>query len=271
MTETIRPDAGAGAPATPLAEVDMRTIDPPYDFPGYRSSALRAPKRPLLVLPRLADRAGPVFGDGIVGPLDNDLTRQHDDAPIGERIIVAGRLLDTGGRPIAGQLIELWQANAAGRYAHAVDDHDAPLDPNFSGYGRTLTDSQGRYRFVTIRPGEYPWGNHLNAWRPAHLHFSVFGRRFEERLVTQMFFPGDPLLAYDPIFNSVSDERARQTMMATLELRLTEPAWAIGYRFDLVVGREALSGGPLAGSPLAGGRLAGLPPSSSPHGNGDKS
>jgi protocatechuate 3,4-dioxygenase beta subunit len=228
---------GLAAEGRALAKVDMRRVDPPYDYPGYRSSALRAPRRPLFVLPRLADLTGPVFGEGIVGPLDHDLTCQHAAAPIGERIVVAGRLLDDAGQPIAGQLVELWQANAAGRYAHAVDEHAAPLDPNFTGYGRALTDADGGYRFVTIKPGEYPWGNHLNAWRPAHLHFSVFGRRFEERLVTQMYFPGDPLIAYDPIFNSVSDARARRSMVAELELRLTEPGFALGYRYDIVVGR----------------------------------
>ncbi|MDA8296127.1 MAG: protocatechuate 3,4-dioxygenase subunit beta [Actinomycetota bacterium] len=222
---------------TALGEVDPRTIDPPYDAPGYRSSTRRSPRHPLLVLPpSVAERAGPLLGEGRVGPLDHDLTRQHPGEPIGERIVVEGRLSDGDGRPIAGQLIELWQANAAGRYAHHVDDHRAPLDPNFSGTGRCVTGPDGRYRFVTIRPGEYPWGNHHNAWRPAHLHFSVFGRAFVDRLVTQMYFPGDPLFAYDPIFNSVNDPIARQAMVAAFDLRLTEPAFALGYRFDIVVG-----------------------------------
>jgi protocatechuate 3,4-dioxygenase beta subunit len=180
-----------------------------------------------------------VFGESVVRAGDNDLTQHGAGEPIGERIVVAGRLLDGDGRPIAGQLIELWQANAAGRYAHAVDDHPAPLDPNFPGYGRTLTDANGWYRFVTIRPGEYPWRNHLNAWRPAHLHFSVFGRKFEHRLVTQMYFPGDPLLALDPIYNSVSDPLGRAAMVSRLDLALTEPEVALGYRFDVVVGGRA--------------------------------
>lgn len=223
-----------------LGEVDMRTLDPPYDHPAYRSTTLRAPSRPLLRLdPDLADPGAPVFGEGVFGPADNDLTRQHAGEPLGERIIVAGRLLDTDGRPVAGQLIELWQANAAGRYAHRTDGHPAPLDPNFTGYGRCLTDAGGRYAFLTIRPGEYPWGNHPNAWRPAHIHFSVFGRAFADRLVTQMYFPGDPLLPIDPIFNSVADPAGRELLLARLDMTLTEPAWALGYRFDLVVGGRA--------------------------------
>jgi protocatechuate 3,4-dioxygenase beta subunit len=220
----------------PLGELDMRLLDPPYDFPGYRSSALRAPSRPMLVLPPSpADAFGPVFGDRTVGPLDHDLTCHEDGEPMGQRISVEGRLLDTSGRPIAGQLLEIWQANAAGRYRHAVDDHPAPLDPHFSGYGRCLTDARGRYRFVTIRPGAYPWRNHPNAWRPAHIHFSVFGRAFSARLVTQMYFPDDPLFAFDPIFQSVSPQR-RPAMVAGFDLRLTEPELSLGYRFDIVVG-----------------------------------
>ena len=178
------------------------TIDPPYDVTEYRSTALRAPAQPLVLIPpHLLDPAGPVFGDRAVQPSDADLTRQHQGDPIGERINLSGRLLDDSGRPVAGQLVEIWQCNAAGRYAHAVDQHPAPLDPNFSGAGRCITGDDGPYRFVTIKPGAYPWGNHPNAWRPAHIHFSVFGRVFTERLVTQMYFPGDPLLAVDPIFH----------------------------------------------------------------------
>ncbi|HEX4216674.1 MAG TPA: protocatechuate 3,4-dioxygenase subunit beta [Candidatus Dormibacteraeota bacterium] len=218
----------------------MRSLDPPYDHPAYRSTTLRAPSRPLLRLaPDLTDPSGPVFGERTVGPADHDLTRQHPAEPLGERIIVAGRLLDTEGRPITGQLIELWQANAAGRYAHRTDDHPAPLDPNFTGHGRCLTDGEGRYTFITIRPGEYPWGNHPNAWRPAHIHLSVFGRAFTDRLVTQMYFPGDPLLPIDPIFNSVADPAGRERLLAQLDMTLTEPAWALGYRFDIVVGGRA--------------------------------
>lgn len=211
--------------------------DPPYDEPAYRSSAKRAPKHPLILVPeRLLDRRGPAFGDLPIGPADADLTRQHAGEPLGERINVTGRLLDDAGRPIAGQLVELWQANAAGRYAHPVDQHPAPLDPNFTGAGRCLTGDDGTWSFVTIKPGAYPWGNHPNAWRPAHLHFSVFGRAFTERLITQMYFPGDPLFPYDPIFNGVHDEQARRRMIASFDWATTEEEWALGYRFDIVLG-----------------------------------
>jgi protocatechuate 3,4-dioxygenase beta subunit len=144
-----------------------------------------------------------MYGYGKIGPIDNDLTRQHAGEPQGERIIVSGRVIDGSGRPVPLTLVELWQTNAAGRYRHQADQHSAPLDPNFSGAGRALTDHEGRYRFVTIRPGAYPWRNHPNAWRPAHIHFSLFGRNFTTRLVTQMYFPGDPLLPLDPIFNAI--------------------------------------------------------------------
>jgi protocatechuate 3,4-dioxygenase beta subunit len=211
-------------------------VDPPLDYPDYRSTALRAPRRPLVTLPESAhDLASPVYGDASIGELDDDLTRQHDGEPHGERIVVAGRVLEEDGRPVPNALVEVWQANAAGRYRHDSDRHPAPLDPNFSGAGRTLTDADGRYRFVTIKPGAYPWKNHPNAWRPAHIHFSLFGRAFSQRLVTQMYFPGDPLFALDPIFQSVRDERARERLLAQFELELTEPDWALGYRFDIVL------------------------------------
>ena len=172
--------------------------------------------------------------------LDADLTRQHAGEPLGQRIVVEGRVLGSDGKPLRGQLVEIWQANAAGRYLHAVDTHDAPLDPNFSGAGRCLTDDDGRYRFVTIKPGIYPWGNHPNAWRPAHIHFSLFGRAFTERLITQMYFPDDPLFPFDPIFNSVRDEAARSRLVSTFDIELTEPDWALGFRWDIVLGgREA--------------------------------
>jgi protocatechuate 3,4-dioxygenase beta subunit len=211
-------------------------VHPPLDYPDYRSTALRAPKRPPVVLPeRFRDLESPVYGHEDLGPLDNDLTRQHAGDPQGERILVTGRVLEEDGRPVRNALVEVWQANAAGRYRHEVDQHPAPLDPNFSGAGRTLTDGDGRYRFVTVKPGAYPWKNHPNAWRPAHIHFSLFGRAFSQRLVTQMYFPGDPLFAFDPIFQSVRDEEARARLVAQFDLELTQPEWALGYRFDIVL------------------------------------
>jgi protocatechuate 3,4-dioxygenase beta subunit len=174
-----------------------------------------------------------------VGQYENDLTRQHAGEPLGERIIVSGRVVDRDGRPIRNALIEIWQANAAGRYLHRVDQHPAPLDPNFTGGGRVLTDDEGRYRFITIKPGAYPWKNHHNAWRPQHIHLSVFGRAFTERLVTQMYFPGDPLFAYDPIYRSVRDPKARERMVSTFDLANTKPEWALAYSFDIVLGGAA--------------------------------
>ncbi len=214
---------------------------PDYLYPDYASTVKRSPSQPLILLPQsLSEMTGPVFGNERIGAMDHDLTRQHAAQPLGERIIVAGRVLDEDGHPVRHTLIELWQANAAGRYQHQNDNHDAPLDPNFTGNGRTMTDDQGRYRFVTIRPGAYPWRNHPNAWRPAHIHFSLFGHAFATRLVTQMYFPGDPLLALDPIYNSVPDEKARQRMVSCFELDLTEPEFALGFRFDIVLrGRDA--------------------------------
>ncbi|MFC6085787.1 protocatechuate 3,4-dioxygenase subunit beta [Sphaerisporangium aureirubrum] len=213
---------------------------PPYLSPSYRSTILRAPSQ-ALVLPPLGPDAieltGPVFGHHDVGALDHDLTRRHDGEPIGERIIVSGRVVDAGGRPVRGTLVEIWQANAAGRYDHEADQHPAPLDPNFSGAGRCLTGDDGEYRFVTIKPGAYPWRNHHNAWRPAHIHFSVFGTAFTERLVTQMYFPGDPLFEYDPIYQSIPDTEARERLVSRFDLTTTEPEWALGYRFDIVLGR----------------------------------
>jgi protocatechuate 3,4-dioxygenase beta subunit len=216
-------------------------VHPPLDWPAYGSSALRAPKRAPVPLPHsLTEVTGPLLGEGRVRPTDADLTRQHDGEPLGERIIVAGRVLDGDGRPVPHSLIEVWQANSAGRYLHDGDRHPAPLDPNFSGAGRCLTDADGRYRFVTVKPGAYPWKNHHNAWRPAHIHFSLFGRAFVQRLVTQMYFPGDPLFDQDPIFNSVPDQSARQRMIAAFDLASTVPEWALAYRFDIVLrGREA--------------------------------
>jgi protocatechuate 3,4-dioxygenase, beta subunit len=214
---------------------------PPLLYPPYGATVPRAPRQPLILLPHtLSEVTGPVFGHGDIKETDNDLTRQHAGEPIGERIIVSGRVLDDGGRAVPNTLIEVWQCNAAGRYRHKVDQHDAPLDPNFSGAGRTLTDATGNYRFVTIKPGAYPWGNHPNAWRPAHIHFSLFGTAFATRLVTQMYFAGDPLFPFDPILNSIPDEKARQRLIAKFDMDLTQPDWALTYRFDIVLrGREA--------------------------------
>jgi protocatechuate 3,4-dioxygenase beta subunit len=209
---------------------------PPNDSPGYRSTTLRHPLEPLVIIPHtLSELTGPAFPYGRIEATDNDLTRQHAGEPLGERIVVEGRVLDEDGRPIPRTLVEVWQANAAGRYAHRVDGHAAPLDPNFSGAGRTLTDEHGRYRFVTIRPGAYPWRNHDNAWRPAHIHFSLFGTSFLSRLVTQMYFPGDPLMPYDPIVNSIPDPTARQRLTANFDLSVTQPEWALGFTFDIVL------------------------------------
>jgi protocatechuate 3,4-dioxygenase beta subunit len=211
-------------------------VDPPLDYPDYRSTALRAPKRPLVILPDgFRDLVSPVFGHEELGELDHDLTRQHSGEPLGERITVSGCVVEEDGRPVRNALVEIWQANAGGRYRHDGDRHPAPLDPNFSGAGRTLTDDEGRYEFVTIKPGAYPWQNHPNAWRPAHIHFSLFGRAFSSRLVTQMYFPGDPLFEFDPIFQSVRDAKARERLIAGFELDLTQPEWALGYRFDIVL------------------------------------
>ena len=209
---------------------------PPNNHPPYRSTALRHPREPLVVVPQtLSELTGPVYEHQAPGPLDHDLTRQHPGTPLGERIVVAGRVLDDSERPVSDTVVEIWQANAAGRYAHYADTHDAPVDPNFSGAGRVRTDGAGWFRFVTIKPGAYPWQNHENAWRPAHIHFSVFGPSFLTRLVTQMYFPGDPLLAFDPIFKAVPDAGARQRLVAGFDLELTEPGLALGYRFDIVL------------------------------------
>jgi protocatechuate 3,4-dioxygenase, beta subunit len=209
---------------------------PPLLYPPYGSTRLRAPLQPLVILPeRLSDVTAPVYGWWSPDEADNDLTRQGAEEAQGQRIIVAGRLLDEDARPIAGALVELWQANAAGRYRHSKDNHPAPLDPNFTGAGRTITDADGRYEFTTVRPGAYPWRNHENAWRPAHIHFSVFGRNFLNRLVTQMYFPGDPMFPYDPILQSIPDARARERLISRYDLSLTRPEWALGYAFDIVV------------------------------------
>jgi protocatechuate 3,4-dioxygenase beta subunit len=215
---------------------DQAGSQPPLLYPPYKSTIRRAPARPLVTIPsRLRDLAAPVYGDLPIGGTDNDLTRQHDGEPQGERIIVAGRVQDEDGRSVPHTLVEIWQSNAAGRYRHAKDSHPAPIDPNFSGAGRAITDADGRYEFVTIKPGAYPWGNHDNAWRPAHIHFSLFGHSLESRLVTQMYFPSDPLFPFDPMTQSIPDERARQRLVSQFDLALTRPNWALGYRFDIVL------------------------------------
>jgi len=209
---------------------------PPDDFPDYGSTRLRAPKLPPVAIPQtLSEVTGPVYGAERVGARDADLTRQHAGEPLGERIIVHGRVLDEHGRPVPGALVEIWQANSAGRYVHENDRHDAPLDPNFTGAGRVATDADGAYGFTTVKPGAYPWRNHPNAWRPAHIHFSLFGAGFVSRLVTQMYFPGDPLFPFDPIFNSIADEAARRRLVADFDIEATRPEWALGYRFDIVL------------------------------------
>jgi protocatechuate 3,4-dioxygenase beta subunit len=212
---------------------------PPYLYPAYGSTVLRAPARePIMPAlgPDSIELTSPVFGAHELGPLDHDLTQGHPGEPLGERIIVTGQVLDGAGRPVPHTLVEVWQANASGRYAHHVDQHPAPLDPNFTGAGRCLTDADGRYRFVTVKPGAYPWRNHHNAWRPAHIHFSVFGTAFTQRLITQMYFPGDPLFAFDPIFQSIPDEKARELLIARFDLDTTEPEWALGYQWDIQLG-----------------------------------
>lgn len=211
---------------------------PPYLSPDYKSTVLRAPAQEM-IMPKLGpdsvELTSPVFGHQELGRRDNDLTVQHRGEPLGERIIVTGRVLDASGRPVRGALVEVWQANAAGRYAHLGDLHPAPLDPNFTGAGRCLTDDDGRYRFVTIKPGAYPWRNHHNAWRPAHIHFSIFGSAFTQRIVTQSYFPGDPLFALDPIYNTIRDQKDRDRLIATYDHDLTVPEFSMGYRWDIVV------------------------------------
>lgn len=210
---------------------------PPYRFTDYKSTALRGPAQPLVPIPHtLSELTGPAYGHASVTDLDWDLTKNGAKygEPLGERIIVEGRVLDEDGRPLPDTLIEVWQANAAGRYIHHRDDHDAPLDPNFFGGGRCVSDALGRYRFQTIKPGAYPWGNHANAWRPNHIHFSLFGPAFATRLITQMYFPGDPLLALDPIYLGTPAE-ARERLIGAFSLDATQEGYALGYRFDIVL------------------------------------
>jgi protocatechuate 3,4-dioxygenase beta subunit len=214
---------------------------PAYVEPLYVSTLKRGPREtPILVPHTISEITGPVFGWSDIKPTDYDLTRQHEGEPMGERIVVTGRVVDEFGQPVKHTLVEIWQANAAGRYLHKVDQHHAPLDPNFTGCGRTITDADGYYRFVTIKPGAYPWKNHANAWRPQHIHFSLFGPSFCTRLVTQMYFPGDPLLERDPMFLSIPDEGARRRLISNFDWEATVPDEALGYRFDIVLrGRDS--------------------------------
>jgi len=207
-----------------------------HDFPPYRSSILRHPtKNPKLVDPETIELYSPAFGQRDVAALEADLTLQSTGEPQGERMTVQGRLLDSWGRPLTGQLVEIWQANAAGRYIHQRDQHPAPLDPHFVGAGRVVTNDDGEYKFTTIKPGAYPWKNHVNAWRPAHIHFSVFGTGFTQRLVTQMYFPGDPLFPLDPIYNTIWRQKDRDALVGLYDHDLSVPEFSMGYRFDIVV------------------------------------
>ena len=219
---------------------DADGTHPALHTPAYGSTRLRAPcLAPVPLRQTLTETTGPRIGPGRVGPIESDLTRQHPDEPQGQRILVQGRILDDQGRPVPHTLVEIWQANAAGRYAHEVDQHPAPLDPNFMGAGRCITDADGVYRFVTVKPGAYPWRNHPNAWRPAHVHFSLLGEAFAQRLVTQMYFPDDPLFSQDPIFNAVTDARARQRLVSRFDLEASVPEWALAFAFDIVLrGRD---------------------------------
>jgi protocatechuate 3,4-dioxygenase beta subunit len=220
-------------------ETEEKIIDtqPPLLYPEYKSTILRSPTKPLILAKEfIKDLSMPVFGDSCIGELDNDLTKNSvkGGQPIGERIKVAGKVMDKYGRPVPNALIEIWQANSAGRYIHKLEIHDAPLDPNFLGAGRMLTDKEGRYMFYTIKPGAYPWGNHYNAWRPNHIHFSVIGHQLDQRLVTQMYFPGDPLFEYDPIFQSVP-KHARELLIAKFRMDWTEAEFALAYEFNIVL------------------------------------
>ena len=224
----------------PLRDAQEEAVDPPYLYPDYVATRRRAPLRPLVALPsHLTELTGPLLGVDRMTEGDDDLTAQHAGAPLGQRIIVHGRVLGPDGRPVRNGLVEVWQANAAGRYRHEADAHPAPIDPNFSGAGRCLTDDDGRYRFVTIKPGAYPWQNHANAWRPAHIHFSLFGRNFTQRLITQMYFPDDPLFDRDPIFNSIPDPAVRRRTISTFDFSETVPEWALAFSWDIVLGGRA--------------------------------
>ncbi|WP_375500658.1 protocatechuate 3,4-dioxygenase subunit beta [uncultured Jatrophihabitans sp.] len=232
----LESQATISAEIAALSAVADTAPQPLIDYPPYRSSRLRHPKQaPMTTDPEGVELWAPVFGAQDVAPLDSDLTIQHRGEPLGERMIVTGRVTDGAGRPVRHQLVEVWQANAAGRYAHQRDQHPAPLDPNFTGAGRALTDADGRYRFLTVKPGPYPWKNHDNAWRPAHIHFSLFGTDFTQRVITQMYFPGDPLFPLDPILQSVTDPKARERLVATYDHDVTQAGYCTGYRWDIVL------------------------------------
>lgn len=236
MTGQAEISAEIAAIQVEYSRAGMQESQPKLDYPPYRSSVLRHPKSRLhLTDPEGIELQAPCFGGGDLGPGDADLTAQHTGSPIGERTVVTGRILDGDGRPVRRQLVEIWQANASGRYIHQGDQHPAPLDPNFTGAGRCLTDDDGCYRFTTIKPGPYPWRNHHNAWRPAHIHFSLFGSDFTQRMITQMYFPGDPLCALDPIYQSITDQKARDRLVALYDHDITSHEWATGYRWDIVL------------------------------------
>ena len=240
MTET-ESEEGVRRIYDPIADTptnyrrEAADTQPPLDFPPYKSTQLRHPRQPLLYLPHtVTEITGPQLAGAVdLKPTDSDLTVQHEGEPVGERITVSGHVFDTEGKPLRGTLVEIWQANAGGRYRHRWAGWPSPLDPNFSGAGRCLTDDEGRYSFTTIKPGPYPWGNHFNAWRPSHIHFSLLGRAFSQRLVTQMYFPGDPFFPYDPIFNAVRDGRARERLISTFNIHETAPNWSVAYNWDI--------------------------------------
>jgi len=246
MTTTVSSDSAASTQAEVSREIadisaayqasGREETQPRLDYGPYRSSLLRHPTKDLHHAdPETIELWAPCFGQRDVSPLEADLTIQDGGEPLGERIVVTGRVLDGQGRPVAGQLVEIWQANAGGRYIHKRDQHPAPLDPHFTGVGRCLTGPDGTYRFQTIKPGPYPWKNHHNAWRPAHIHFSLFGTDFTQRMVTQMYFPGDPLFALDPIYQAITDQRARDRLVATYDHDVTQHEWSTGYRWDIVL------------------------------------
>lgn len=215
-----------------------RDWHPPAYTPDYKTSVLRSPRNALLSLPTtVSEMTGPVFGHDILGALDNDLIRNYakDGDPIGQRIVVSGRVLDENGRPLPNTLVEFWQANAGGRYRHKKESYLAAIDPNFGGCGRTITDEDGRYTFRTIKPGAYPWPNGVNDWRPAHIHFSLFGHAFAQRLITQMYFEGDPMIWQCPIVKTIPDPDAVERLVAALDRNATIPMDALAYKFDIVL------------------------------------